>query len=253
MTSPILVTGGTGTLGRHVVPRLRAAGFEVRVLTRNGRAPEDGVTYVTGDLEKDTGVAAALDGAGTILHLAGDDKNNETVTRHLVRAASDAGTPHLINISVTATDRLPIGYFRSKLAAENVLIEGGVPWTNLRAAQFHDFALNAVRVMGRLPVIPSPGGMRAQPVDARDVADRLVELAQGGPAGHVRDLVGPQVYTLGELARGYLAARGKRRPMLPVRVPGAIGRAYREGRNLVLDDVDEGTRTWEAFLAEQTW
>ncbi|MFI7272361.1 SDR family oxidoreductase [Streptomyces sp. NPDC049879] len=253
MTAPILVTGGTGTLGRHVVPRLRAAGHEVRVLTRHARPPEDGVTYVTGDLAAGTGAAAAVEGVTTVLHLAGDAKNNEAVTRHIATVASAAGVKHLVNISVTAAEHLPLGYFRSKLAAEEILAASGVPWTNLRAAQFHDFVLNAFRPMGKLPVFPAPRAVRLQPVDARDVADRLVELAGGAPDGHVRDLVGPREYTMADLARGYLAARGKRRPLLPVPFPGAAGRAYRAGANLSLDGADRGTRTWEEFLAERPW
>jgi uncharacterized protein YbjT (DUF2867 family) len=99
-------------------------------------------------------------------------------------------------------------------------------------------------------VIPVPDGARFQPVDARDVAARLVELTLGEPAGLVPDLVGPRVYGMDELNRGYLRARGKRRPMMPVRMPGKAGRAYRADENLSLD-ADGGKRTWEDFLDER--
>ncbi|MFC8074555.1 hypothetical protein ACFUN8_03330 [Streptomyces sp. NPDC057307] len=94
------------------------------------------------------------------------------------------------------------------------------------------------RTMAKLPVLPSPGGLRMQPVDSRDVAARLVELTLGEPAGRVADLTGPKLYGLSELSRGYLRARGKRRPTMPVRVPGKIGRAYRAGDNLTLDGAE---------------
>lgn len=251
MTTRILLTGGTGTLGRHVVPPLRDAGHDLRVLSRKSHEPGEGIEYVTGDLLTGEGIDAAVDGAETILHLAGGPKGDEEATRNLVRAASRAGAPHLVYISVTAADRIPLGYFRNKLAAEQVVAESGVPWTTLRAAQFHDLVLAVMRAVTKLPVVPVLGGVRLQPVDSRDVAARLVELTLGAPAGRVADLAGPQVYSMAELVRGYLQAHEKRRLTVPVRMPGKAGRVYRAGENLSLEGVTLGTRTWEDFLAER--
>jgi len=108
MTPPILVTGGTGTLGRHVVPRLREAGYDVRVLSRRGREDEAGIRYLTGDLATGEGVEPAVDGVETIVHLAGTPKGDEVKTRHLVRAASQAGARQLVYISVVGADRIPV-------------------------------------------------------------------------------------------------------------------------------------------------
>ncbi|WP_372407020.1 SDR family oxidoreductase [Streptomyces luteireticuli] len=252
MSTTILVTGGTGTLGRHVVPLLRAAGREVRVLSRRGGAAADGVEYVACDLLGGEGIDAALAGVDTVLHLAGGPKGDDVATRNLVAAAARAGVAHLVYISVIGADRIPLGYFRAKWNAERAVEESGVPWTTLRAAQFHDLALTVAGKMAGLPLVPAPGGLRWQPVDARDVAARLVELALGEPAGRVRDLAGPTLYGLHELALDHRRASGRRsRPTLPVRMPGKVGRAYRAGANLSLDDVDTGGRTWEAFLAER--
>ncbi|MER5353205.1 NAD(P)H-binding protein [Kitasatospora sp. NPDC002551] len=248
--APVLVTGGTGTLGRHVVPLLRATGREVRVLTRNARPAADGVTYLPGDLMTGEGVDAAVAGAEVVLHLAGDAKHDEATTRTLVAAARRAGVRHLVYISVVAADLVPLGYFRAKHAAERAVAESGVPFTTLRAAQFHDLTLRTAAAMAKLPVVPAVNGIRWEPVDARDVAERLVELALDAPAGPVTDLAGPAVRSLGDLTRDYLAAAGKRRPMLPLRAPGKVGRCYREGVNLAGPGADRGARTWEAFLAE---
>ena len=249
--APILVTGGTGTLGRHVVPLLREAGREVRVLSRHAHEPADGVTYVACDLRTGEGLDAAVAGVGTVLHLAGGPKGDDEATRNLVRAAQDAGVRHLVYISVIGADRVPLAWLRSKLAAERAIAESGIPWTTLRAAQFHDLALLMAQKMAKLPVIPAPGGLRMQPVDAREVAARLVELTLGEPAGLVPDLAGPAVYSLAELLRTYLTAHGKRRPMLPVRMPGKAGHAYRSGANLTLEGAEKGTRSWKEFLAER--
>jgi uncharacterized protein YbjT (DUF2867 family) len=88
---PILVTGGTGTLGRLVVPRLREAGCQVRVLTRRNREAADGIEFVTGDLATGEGIEPAVDGAEIIVHCAGSAKGDEDKARNLVRAASRLG------------------------------------------------------------------------------------------------------------------------------------------------------------------
>jgi uncharacterized protein YbjT (DUF2867 family) len=257
VTSPVLVTGGTGTLGRLVVERLREAGREVRVLTRQGRQGGEGVEFVTGDLATGDGVEAAVEGIEIIVHCAGSTKGDEDKARHLVEAASCAGAQHLAYISVVGADRVPVvsgidramfGYFGSKLAAERIVADSGLPWTTLRATQFHDLTFMTMRQMAKMPVIPVPAGFRFQPVDSGEVADRLVELALGKPAGLVPDIAGPRVYEMADLVRGYLRAAGKRRPIVPVRLPGEAAKAFRAGANLAPDRA-VGHRTWEDFLA----
>jgi uncharacterized protein YbjT (DUF2867 family) len=259
LTSPILVTGGTGTLGRHVVPRLRAAGHAVRVLSRHNHASEDGIEYVTGDLLTGEGIASAVDGAGIIVHLAGSRTGDDEATRNLVRAASRSGVRHLVYISVIGADRIPMvsgidrtmfGYFGSKLAAERIVADSGLPWTTLRAAQFHDLSLTVAQQMAKLPVIPVPAGFQFQPVDSGEVASRLVELTLGTPAGLVPDMGGPRVYGMADLIRGYLRACAKHRMIVPVWIPGTAARALRAGANLAPERA-VGQRTWEDFLAER--
>lgn len=251
MPSTILLTGGTGTLGSHVVPLLSEAGSNVRLLSRHSRQSADGIEYLTGDLLKGEGIEAAVDGTEIILHLAGGPKGDDEATRNLVRAASRAGARHVVYISAIGADRVPLGWFTAKLGAERAIADSGLPWTILRAAQFHDLVLTMAQKMAKLPVIPVPGGLRFEPVDSRDVAARLVELTLGKPAGLVPDLAGPKVYAMGELMRGYLQAQGKRRLMMPVRMPGKAGRAYRAGENLSLEGATMGKRTWADFLAER--
>jgi uncharacterized protein YbjT (DUF2867 family) len=252
-----LVTGGTGTLGRLVVPGLQAAGFDVRVLSRRNQEAAAGIEFMTGDLATGQGIEAAVAGTGIILHLAGRMKGNEDETRRLVEAASHAGTQHLIYISVVGAERIPIisgidramfGYYGSKLAAEQVVAESGLPWTTLRAAQFHESMVTLVQQLAKMPVILVPAGWRFQPIDAGEVADRLVELALGTPSGLVPDMAGPRVYEMAELVRTYLHANGKHRLMLPVWLPGKANRVFRAGANLAPDRA-VGRRTWEDVLA----
>lgn len=259
MTSPILLTGGTGTLGRLVAPLLRDAGRQVRVLSRTGHEPEVGIEFQTGDLVTGAGVDAAVDGVDTIVHCAGSAKGDEDKARTLVGAASRAGAPHLVYISVVGAERIPVvsrldramfGYFASKRAAELVVADSGLPWSTLRATQFHDLILTVVQGMAKLPVMPVPAGIRFQPVDAGEVAARLVEIALDEPAGLVPDMAGPRVYEMSELARSYLRASHRRRMLVPIRIPGAAAHAVRDGANLASQQA-VGHRTWENFLAER--
>jgi uncharacterized protein YbjT (DUF2867 family) len=257
--SPILVTGGTGTLGRLVVPRLRDAGYSVRVLSRKIHEAEAGVEFVTGDLAKDRGLDAAVNGTSIIVHCGGSAKGDEAKTRNLVRVAVHAGISHLVYISVVGADRIPVvtgvdralfGYFGAKLAAEQVVADSGLPWTTLRATQFHDAFVTMGRQMAKLPVVPVFGGVRFQPIDADEVAVRLAELALGKPSGLVPEMAGPRVYAMAALLRGYLRARGKHRPIMPIRLPGKAACAVRAGANLAPDHA-VGHRTWEDFLSDQ--
>jgi uncharacterized protein YbjT (DUF2867 family) len=252
-----LVTGGTGTLGRLVVPRLQDAGYDVRVLSRSGHEGADGMEYVTGDLVTGEGIDGAAAGTEIILHLAGTRKGDEDQTRHLVGAASRHRIRHLVYISVVGADRIPISsridramfaYFESKLAAENVVADSVVPWTTLRATQFYESMLRLAQQMTKLPVIPVPVGWKFQPIGAGEVADRLVELALGRPSGLVPDMAGPRVYEMAELVRTYLQASGRHRLILPLWTPGEAARTVRGGANLAPDRA-VGRRTWEDFLA----
>jgi uncharacterized protein YbjT (DUF2867 family) len=257
--SPILVAGGTGTLGRHVVPRLRNAGRDVRVLSRSHHETSNGIEYVPGDLATGEGLDAATAGAEIIVHLAGSAKGDEVKARNLVRAASRAGSSHVVYISVVGADAIPMasgidrmmfGYFGAKHAAERIVADSGLPWTTLRATQFHDLLFTVVEGMAKLPVIPAPAGFKFQPIDPAEVAARLVELVLAPPAGLVPVMGGPQVYDMAEMLRGYLQATNRRRPILPIWLPGKAARAFRAGANLALDRA-VGRRTWEDFLAER--
>lgn len=245
----ILITGGTGTLGRQVVGLLSPSGdHDVRILSRGRREPVAGVEHVVADLVRDDGVAAAIDGAEVVLHLAGGPKGDDVATANLVRAAEAAGVRHLVFVSVIAADRMPIGYFRAKHGAEQAIEAGGVPWTILRAAQFHDLVAGLIAKLQRSPVLPLPGAVRLQPVDTAAVAARLVELALGPPAGRVEDLAGPEIRPLADLARSALRVRGKHRAIAPLPLPPKLSRLYRDGANLAPGAQTAGV-PWETFLA----
>ncbi|MEC3976846.1 SDR family oxidoreductase [Amycolatopsis sp. H20-H5] len=254
MTKPILVTGGTGTLGREVVRRLLAAGQDVRVLSRHSRPEADREPYAwaTGDLSTGAGLDAALAGTGTIVHCATAQGRHKDVeaTRALVDAAKRAGGPHLVYISIVGIEQVPFSYYRAKVDTERVVEDAGLPWTILRATQFHDLVTALSAAQRFLPVTLMPAGFRFQPIDAGEVAGRLVDLATGSPAGRVPDLGGPEILTARALAKSYLEATGRRRVVVSLPLPGAAARAVREGALLTPGHAD-GKRTYTEFLRDR--
>jgi len=252
--STILVTGGTGALGRGVVPRLLAAGCQVRVLSRRPRRDDDpaGTQWMVGDLRTGAGLDTAVRDAAVVVHCASDPRRPRSdlgAARNLIDAARANGNPHLVYVSIVGVDRVPLGYYRIKLTVEQLVENSGLPWTILRATQFHDLICYLFQLLARLPVLMIPAGVSFQPVDTGDVAARLTALALGDPAGRAADFGGPRVQSTAELARAWLRATGRRRRLLNVRLPGKAFRGYRDGGNVAPSHAD-GKVGFEEFLRE---
>ena len=248
MPNRILITGGTGTIGRVVARRLLDAGAHVRILSRGRRSPgASGPTghadYVVGDVKTGAGLAEAVADVDTVVHCVDP-------AHHVVEAALRAERPHLVYISIVGVDRIPFGYYRRKLADEQLISTSGLPWTVLRATQFHDLVAVMLRGLATLPVMVVPAGFSFQPIDVRDVGVQLAALALAGPAGRVPDMAGPEVLPMTDLARRYLAAVGKHRSVVPVALPGRLARGYRAGANLAPDRA-VGTIPFDRYLEEQ--
>jgi uncharacterized protein YbjT (DUF2867 family) len=248
----IAVTGGTGALGRVVVDRLVDAGSGVRVVSRGPRPADDNAQYewASADLHSGRGADEALANAGVIVHCAtafGRGKEPDLAGK-VIDTAKRAGSPHLVYVSIVGVDRVPLGYYQGKLAAERLIEQSGLPHTILRATQFHDLLRVLFAGAAKVPAMPVPE-LRFQPIDVRDVAARLAELALGDPLGRAPDIGGPQVRDATDLARAYLLATGRRRPVLPVRLPGAVFRSYRRGGHLTPEHAT-GEITFEQYLAE---
>jgi uncharacterized protein YbjT (DUF2867 family) len=243
----IAVAGGTGLVGRYVVAELRAAGHDPVLLTRSA-----GADIITG-----AGLDAALGGATALI-----DVTNTTAlsgrksvafftagTGNLLAAGRRAGVQHHVVLSIVGTGRpgMGSGYNAGKVAQEALVRDSGVPFSIMRATQFHQFIPQLLdRIPGPVLVVPR---MRIQPVAAGEVAAALAALAAGPPAGMAPEMAGPEPAELADLARQVAQARGSRRPVLRVGVPGAAGRAMADGGMLPAGPGLRGTQTFADWLA----
>jgi len=253
----VLVTGAAGTLGRAVVPALVAVGHDVRAMSRSDHRPVGPETWVRADLATGEGVAAAVEGVGTVVHLAsapyrrGYTRQVDVAgTGRLAAAANAAGVDHLVHMSIVGIDKIPFSFYRTKLEAEREVVQAEAPWTVLRATQFFDLIDTAFGALARLPLVPVDRTVRAQPVDTADVADRIVELVAAGPARGIVELGGPEVLTADDALRQWQDATGRRRRTLSLRGPGRMLAAFRAGA-ATTPALPTGTRTWSEFLARR--
>jgi uncharacterized protein YbjT (DUF2867 family) len=230
----IAVFGGTGTLGRPLVEMLAGQGHAVRVLSRSApsRPLPDGASHSRVDLTNGEGLAAALDGVETVVDAASSRSQAREVlvegTARLAAAGARAGVRHHLLISIVGCDRVPMSYYRHKTAQEQALTAAAVPWSILRATQFHDLLDGTFTAAARLGLRPT-GAARLQPIDVDVVAERMATAAVAPPGGALPSLAGPEARTLGELSAAWKRARN--RHLLPLRLPsiGGLGRTLRAG------------------------
>lgn len=238
----VLVTGATGTLGRPTVAALRAAGHQVRPLSRRS-----GGGRVRADLRTGRGLAAALEGVHTVVHLATTATRDVALGQTLLTAASHAEVQHLVFMSIVGVDRVPLPYYRTKLAVEHLLESGTMPYTILRATQFHELVGRLFASQRLSPILFAPA-FSIQPIEVREVAAHLTNLTSGGEAvGRAGDIGGPQQQTARALAAAWRRATESRKPIQTLRLPGGIFAAYAAGHHLVPGE-PYGTVTFEEYL-----
>jgi uncharacterized protein YbjT (DUF2867 family) len=256
MTSvEVLVTGGTGAVGHLVVRELRERGHRAVVLSRRPGASPD---WRRGDLASGEGLREAVAGMAAIVHAGSATVEFTRIrstdvegTRRLLEAAEAEGVAHLVYISIVGMEGVAYPYYRAKLAAEAIVRQGPVPWTILRATQFHTLMEFFLAAFSRLPgVMTVPLAWRFQPVDPGEVATRLADLATRAPAGLLPDLGGPEVRDFRSLAESWRTARGVRKRLLNLPLPFRFSRQFAAGRLLCPDHLD-GTTTFEQYLARK--
>jgi uncharacterized protein YbjT (DUF2867 family) len=244
----VLVTGGTGRLGRRLVQPLQEAGHTVKLMSRRGTGPGG----IRGDLATGRDLHTALAGAEVVVHAATDPQGDPwqvdvAGTRRLVQAVDRDRLRHLVYVSIVGVDRIPWGFYRAKFAAEQVLLASGLPVTLLRVTQFHEFVDSMLDTARRGPVLPVPMGWRVQPVDVGDVAEHVADVVGRPPANGVVEFGGPEEVAAADLARAWAAARGSGAHVVATPVPGKLGAAFRDGAALPTGG-ERGRRTYGQHL-----
>lgn len=242
----IAITGGTGTLGSHITTELTTRGHDVRVLSRRSQQ------YPV-DLTSGQGLATALDGCDAVIDAsnASAPRRAQQVlvdgSRRLLAAEQECGVAHHVAISIVGCERVPMGYYRVKAEQEQVVSAGPVPWTLVRATQFHELVDMALTAALRWRFVPIPAG-RLQTVASAEVARVVADVAEQQPRRGRVEVAGPQVMTFADLARTWLSATGQRAVRVPVPVPGKLGRALRAGALTTARPDVRGTQTFADWL-----
>ncbi|HEY0126663.1 MAG TPA: NAD(P)H-binding protein [Blastococcus sp.] len=244
----VLVTGGTGRLGRRLAQPLQEAGHAVKLMSRRGTGPGG----IRGDLATGRDLDTAVAGAEVVIHAATDPQGDPwqvdvAGTRRLAQAVDRDRLRHLVYVSIVGVDRIPYGYYRAKFAAEQVLLASGLPVTLLRVTQFHEFVDFLLDTARRGPVLPVPMGWRVQPVDVWDAAQHVVDVVGRSPAGGVVEFGGPEDLSAADLARAWAAARAPGAHVVATPVPGKLGAAVRDGAALPTGG-ERGSRTYGQHL-----
>ncbi|KAA1422000.1 NAD(P)H-binding protein [Nocardioides humilatus] len=239
------VAGGTGVLGRQVVDACRRRDLTPVVIARSA-----GIDLVSGVGLDDAlaGVDAVIDVSNVVaLRAKPAIAFFEAATGNLLAAGERAGVRHHVAVSIVGCDRVDMGYYYGKRRQEELVGGGSVPWTIVRATQFHDFAGQLLeRSPGPVKLVPK---MLSQPVSARQLADHLVDVALGEPAGLAADVGGPEQHQIPDLARRLLAHRGERTKVIAAPLPGAAGKQIAAGGLLTAEGAVILPETYDAWLA----
>jgi uncharacterized protein YbjT (DUF2867 family) len=200
----IVIIGGTGLIGSKLVEKLGEAGHEPLAAS-----PDTGVNTITGE-----GLAEALEGADIVVDVANAPNWDDaavldfflTSTRNTLAAGAAAGVKHHVVLSVVGADRLPeSGYMRAKVAQEDAVKAGSVPYSILRASQFFEFIGRIVDSGSTGEAIHLPSAF-VQPESADDVASTLADVTVNAPVNGIVELGGPEQFRMDELARRFLDA-----------------------------------------------
>lgn len=240
----LAVVGGTGLVGSKVVARARQAGIDAVIVARSA-----GVDLTTGD-----GLDAALAGCDAVVDVVNKVTIRKrsavrffaTATDNLVAAAQRAGIGHLVTLSIVGSDVVDLGYYFGKRAQERRVRAGATPWTVVRATQFFEFPVPLLAGRTPLAVVPR---MLSQPVAADDVAALLLRTASETPRHDIVEIAGPRTEKMVEMARRIAAARRLRRLVVPVSIPGKVGKAMSGGGLLPRGDYVKTTASFDDYLS----
>jgi uncharacterized protein YbjT (DUF2867 family) len=207
--STILITGGTGNLGKSLTKLLDEKHISYTIASRSNKSNATNVAVM--DLLKNEGVKEAVQGKQIIFHLATDLKRDTEATQNLLNAIDTKTNVHLIYISIVGIDKVLFNYYRQKLASENAIKASGIPYTILRATQFHEFIHQIISTFLKYRMGLLPKKVVSQPIQTEVVAEELYRLSLEKAAGKTFEIGGAEVLTLEQMAREWQQQTGKKK------------------------------------------
>ncbi|GJM35433.1 MAG: nucleotide-diphosphate-sugar epimerase [Saprospiraceae bacterium] len=254
MKSKIFITGATGLLGKAMLEAMDRESFDITIGQRQDPQIEHlSYKWTKFDLA-DTSLSLNLSGVDTIFHLASSTRKpsyelDVDGTESLLNNAKEYGVKHFIYISIVGIEKVPIKYYKIKKSAEEAIENSGVPYTILRATQFHEFFEMIIKGLQRFPIVILPGKAVLQPIEVNRVAQKLLEISLQQPSNQILEIGGQEKLTLKAAMNLWLKSKGVRKPILdiPMFLLGKIGRALKQG-GLTTDECDGGSRRWGEWL-----
>jgi uncharacterized protein YbjT (DUF2867 family) len=249
----VLVTGGTGVLGREVVSRLLEKGYTVRILSRSPQRGTTHAEWAQAHMLTGEGLSEALQGVDVVVHAATDTRFGKTdveMTRRLLEQAKAAGVGYFLFTSIVGTDKTSFGYHHVKIACETMARDSGIPYASLRLTQFYEFVDLLLHMFTRLPIGFFPMDWKLQPIEVGEAADQVVRVVSERPLGLLPDVAGPEVLTGKKLLREWKGARGSHKLVLHLPLPGKFSAAFRNGL-LTAPNARVGKFTWAQWVEDR--
>jgi uncharacterized protein YbjT (DUF2867 family) len=248
MLMKIVVIGGSGLIGSKLVPKLRERGLEAVAAS-----PNSGVNTVTTE-----GLAEVLNGASVVIDVSNapswEDSAAmeffETSTRNLLAHEAAAGVGHHVGVSVVGSERMvESGYFRAKIAQENLIKGSSIPYSIVRATQFFEFIKGIADFSTDGNKVRLPSAL-IQPMAADDVASAVARIAMGSPVKDTVEVGGPEKFRLDELVRRGLSAWKDPREVVADPQAGYYGIRISERTLVPADDARLGETHFETWLTQ---
>jgi uncharacterized protein YbjT (DUF2867 family) len=247
----VLVTGGTGVLGREVVSRLLELGYCVRIMSRSPQRGTTNVEWAQAHMLTGEGLPEALQGVDVIVHAASDShhmaRTDVAMTRRLLKRAQAAGVGYVLYISIVGIDKVPFTLYQIKLDCEALVRDSGIPYATLRLTQLHEFFDLLLHLCTRLPIGVWPKDWKSQPIDVGEAAEQVARVVGDRPLGLLPDVAGPDVLTLRDMLHEWQHTRGRHTLVLPLPIPGQLSAAIRNGL-ITAPNARVGKVTWAQWL-----
>ncbi|WP_420151205.1 SDR family oxidoreductase [Spirosoma sp.] len=260
----ILIIGGSGVLGSAVVATLQTERIDFLTGSRTQLKKDSysavnqstEIPWTRVDLVSGEGLPKALAGVDTVIHLAsapgkiGHEFFETVITRNLLNALKQSDVRHVIYMSIVGVDKIQYSYYRAKREAEILIQESGLPYTILRATQFHDLVDFALSKLLSLPIGFVPKQLLDQPIDVEPVAQELFRLAKAGPQHNILNLGGPEVLDLGTLAQRWMNYRNVSKPIIPIPTISNLMNSFARGDHTCTEKA-VGSKTWDDYLSKR--